>query len=174
MNYKKGIQLTDAPQIVLLLVFVSLIAIVGIKINDSLQTTDSGTITTAINETVALSNNSYTALTYSRALYITSLGNATETMGSANYTLLGNKTASSVQFLYSNGTGAAGGVAVDGNYWVYYTYDIPSEAYYAAGNSTTGIEQITSQLALVGLIVIMSVVITLLWGSFKFGNQGSM
>ena len=38
--------------------------------------------------------------------------------------------------------------------------------YDAAQNSTLGIAQITSQLTLVGLIIIMAIVISLLWGSF--------
>lgn len=34
------------------------------------------------------------------------------------------------------------------------------------GNSTLGIQQITQQMTLVGLIVVMSIVIGLLWSSF--------
>ena len=35
-----------------------------------------------------------------------------------------------------------------------------------AGNASLGIQQITSQLTLVGLIVVMAIVIGLLWSSF--------
>ena len=41
-------------------------------------------------------------------------------------------------------------------------------------NASLGIAQITSQLSLVGLIVIMSIVIGVLWSSFRFGGEGGM
>ena len=41
-------------------------------------------------------------------------------------------------------------------------------------NASAGIAQITSQLSLVGLIVIMAIVIGVLWSSFRFGGQGGM
>jgi hypothetical protein len=41
-------------------------------------------------------------------------------------------------------------------------------------NATAGIAQITSQLSLVGLIVIMAIVIGVLWSSFRFGGAGGM
>jgi hypothetical protein len=41
-------------------------------------------------------------------------------------------------------------------------------------NATNGIAQITSQLSLVGLIVIMAIVIGVLWSSFRFGGSGGM
>ena len=41
-----------------------------------------------------------------------------------------------------------------------------SSAYLAVENSTAGIQQVTSQLSLVGLIVIMAIVIGVLWTSF--------
>lgn len=42
------------------------------------------------------------------------------------------------------------------------------------GNGTLGIQQITSQMTLVGLIVVMSIVIGLLWSSFggMLGGRG--
>jgi hypothetical protein len=46
--------------------------------------------------------------------------------------------------------------------------------YTAAGNASLGISQITSQLSLVGLIVIMAIVIGVLWSSFRFGGSGGM
>lgn len=45
-------------------------------------------------------------------------------------------------------------------------YSAGDAVYDAAQNSTLGIAQVTSQLTLVGLIVIMSIVIGLLWTSF--------
>lgn len=44
----------------------------------------------------------------------------------------------------------------------------------AAANASAGISQITSQLSLVGLIVIMAIVIGVLWSSFRFGGQGGI
>jgi hypothetical protein len=44
----------------------------------------------------------------------------------------------------------------------------------AAGNASGGISQITTQLPLVGLIVIMAIVIGVLWSSFRFGGSGGM
>jgi hypothetical protein len=92
MQYKKGMQLGDAPGAVLMLVFIGLMAVVGQKI-----------------------------LT---AMYIgTTAGDV------VNLTLV---------------------------------------------NATNGITQVTTQLPLVGLIVIMAIVIGVLWSSFRFGGAGGM
>lgn len=45
-------------------------------------------------------------------------------------------------------------------------YSAGNAVYDAAQNSTLGIQQITSQMTLVGLIVVMAIVIGLLWSSF--------
>ena len=44
------------------------------------------------------------------------------------------------------------------------------------GNASLGIQQITSQMTLVGLIVVMAIVISLLWGSFggMMGGTGGV
>ena len=84
MKARKGMTLSAAPMAVLAIVFVALVAVVGVKINTQLQSGESST----------------------------------------------------------------------------------SNVYLAAENSTAGINQITSQLTLVGLIVIMAVVIGVLWSSF--------
>ena len=99
MHFKKGITLGEAPQVVLTMVFIALIAIVGQKIMTATQVGEYVGNDTVINTTTA--------------------------------------------------------------------------AYAAAGNTSLGIAQITSQLSLVGLIVIMAIVIGVLWSSFRFGgNQG--
>ena len=41
-----------------------------------------------------------------------------------------------------------------------------SDVYLAAANVSDGIEQVTTNLTLVGLIVIMAIVIGVLWGAF--------
>lgn len=54
-------------------------------------------------------------------------------------------------------------------------YSAGDAIYDAAQNSTVGIAQITSQLTLVGLIIVMSIVIGLLWSSFggmMMGGRG--
>jgi len=84
MRTKKGLSLGAAPMAVLSIVFIALVAVVGVKINTQLQVGESAT----------------------------------------------------------------------------------GSVYLAAQNSTLGIQQITSQLTLVGLIVIMSIVIGVLWTSF--------
>jgi hypothetical protein len=92
MFFKKGMQLGDAPQAVMLIVFIGLMAVVGQKILTSMAVGEG--ITSVINHTAA--------------------------------------------------------------------------------NASLGISQITSQLSLVGLIVIMAIVIGVLWSSFRFGGQGGI
>ena len=41
-------------------------------------------------------------------------------------------------------------------------------------NASNGITQIASQLSLLGLIIVMSIVIGVLWSSFRFSGQGGM
>lgn len=51
-----------------------------------------------------------------------------------------------------------------------------TSTYLAIENSTAGIQQVTSQLSLIGLIVIMAVVIGVLWASFggMFSRGGGL
>ena len=51
-----------------------------------------------------------------------------------------------------------------------------SDVNVTVGNATAGINQVVSQLSLVGLIVIMAVVIGVLWSSFggAFGSGGGI
>lgn len=53
-------------------------------------------------------------------------------------------------------------------------YSAGDAVYDAAQNSTLGIGQITSQMTLVGLIIVMSIVIGLLWSSFGGMVAGRM
>lgn len=103
MKSRKGLALSAAPAAVLMLVFIGLLVVVGIKINNALLTDEYEGNTTVMN--------------WSRP------------------------------------------------------------AYYAAQNTTAGLNQIVSQLSLVGLIVVMAIVIGVLWTSFgglSFGNAGGI
>lgn len=168
--YKKGLSLAAGATAVLLIIIIGVTAVVGISINSQIQSQGISYTQTGVNETsVAFTNNTYSALAVPYAISITSIGNASMTIGSANYTLLANTSASSVQMLYYNSTSTVPENAtgfLNGNYWVMYDYNLPNDAYRAAGNSTLGIQQVTSQMTLVGLIVVMAIVIGLLWSSF--------
>ena len=84
MQYRKGITLMEAPMAVLTIVFLALVAVVGVKIAVQLQTGEA----------------------------------------------------------------------------------VTSATYLTAANVTAGIQQITSQLTLIGLIIGLAIVIRILWGSF--------
>jgi len=160
MKTKKGLSLNQAPMAVMMIVFIGLIAVVGITINTQLR--DSSWTSATHNETIAIANNTATSLAFPRALSISSLGNVTYTVGSANYTLASTESTSTVTVVYSD----SAGVWASGNYWVVYEYKNIDSAYSAADNSTKGIQNITDQLSLIGLIIIMSIVIGILWTSF--------
>lgn len=51
-----------------------------------------------------------------------------------------------------------------------------SDVNVTVGNATAGINQVVSQLSLVGLIVVMAIVIGVLWSSFggMFGSGGGL
>ena len=49
-----------------------------------------------------------------------------------------------------------------------------SDVYLAAANGSAGISEVTSQLTLVGLIIIMAIVIGLLFSAFRFGGSGGV
>ena len=173
MKIKKGLALGQAPLVVMMIVFIGLISFTAIKINDTIKEDVSiGLTSTTYNETVALVNNTYTALTYPRITSIYNIGNATETILAANYSASLNNTGSSIYLYYSNGTGTPGGLSVDGNYWVYYTYNAPNDMYYGATNSTEGVNSIINQMTLIGLIVVMAIVIGVLWGTFRLSAGG--
>ena len=153
---------------VLVIVLVGIIAVVGMQINTSMA--EGELVSTTNNETVTLGNSTTTALSYPHATSLTSVGNATGTIGSGNFTIAGDKRGSTI-------TTTGYPEFATGSYWVVYTYGRTNDAYYAAENSTAGMENITGQLSLIGLIIIMAAVIALLWGSFSgmlSGNQGGL
>lgn len=164
MKYKKGFGLAELPAAVLILIIVGSFVIVGTTLNDSLKATKT-TERIANQTSVAFTNNTRTVLTYPWITSI-SIGNMTGTILSANYTLTSNTSSSSVLLRYSRGPGPAGEVKVNGNYWVYYTWTDPQDAYYAAENSSLGLLEITDNMRLLGLIIIMGAVISILLASF--------
>ena len=94
---------------------------------------------------------------------ITSLGNASMTIGSANYSLSSAKTGSSVTVTYSD---AASGTWSTGSYWAVIVYNELNPTGQAMRNSTEGPMEITENLELLGLIIILGAVMAVLLMSF--------
>lgn len=166
MYKKNGLDLVAGASSVLLIVIIGVVAVVGININTQLESISLDQ--TRVNETVTITNNTYNALNGDGAVAIYTIGNTTwninTTVGSGNWTVFSNITGSSFNFVYSS-EGSVG-TFVDGSYWVSYDYMQENNAYRAATNTTRGVQQVTQQLTLVGLIVVLSIVIGLLWSSF--------
>ena len=164
---KNGLTLAAGAAAVMLILVIGVTAVVGISINNQMQTNLYSQVSIVNESQAGWANNTYEALTNSYAISVTEVINSTLVIGSGNYTLLGNVSGSSI-WMHFNGT--SDGVNADnfqtGDYNVSYTYYSPTDATRAAANSTLGIQQITSQLTLVGLIVVMAIVIGLLFGAF--------
>ena len=157
---------------ILMLVLIGLVAMVGFKINDSVNSSNDQFIL-GINssETLTLTNDTYVATGQRFGYSIASMYNATQTF-SANYSIIGNASGSMFKYTMHNGTSGM----LAGDYVVSYYYKIPRSSYYTMQNSTGGLNQFTQNLSLVALIVIMSIVIGLLWTSFggMLGSSGTV
>ena len=163
MKNRKGVTLSQAPMAVLTLVFIGLLIIVGAKIFTQVDTTsyDSSVI---VNETITTwTNNTYEPLARQWATGISSISNTTNVIGSGNYTLLANESASAILIQYSD---AANNAWLAGSYNVSYPYNYRTQAYYDSQNATGGLENISTQMTLIGLIIGLAIVIRILWGSF--------
>lgn len=168
MDTKKSLSLMVLPTAIILFVIIGMLVGIGADINDTIE--DSKGFTTWYkNDTVAATNNTYLALTQKYAVSIVSAGNASAAGGYelGNFTVLANKSASSVAF-----TGWPEFTAGQ-NIWVYYSYNAETYTANALRNSTQGLNEVSSNSQLLGLILIMGAVITILLGSFGTFMRGS-
>ena len=177
---RKGIALAAAPAVVMMFVILSVVSIVGININEQFKQDSSFyTVGTKMNESVTWSaNGTYKGLTNPYAIDIVEIRNSTDVMYntssqySSNATLLSNYSASSIRMHWTSGI--AGDVYYVGAYSVWYHYYVPTDSLLASVNSTNGIQQITQNQELIGIVVIMAIVVGILLASFAFRPEGSL
>ena len=166
----KGLGVNELPTLALAIIIIGVVVVVGISINDGLQ--ESEFTTRYYNDTsVSTTNNTYLSIDVANVKGIVSAGNSSSpytAIGTGNFTtIVSNESTTTSSVLFSGWNGYTAGQTN----WVYVTYEVPNDANLAARNSTTGVEQISTQLSLVGLIVVMAVIIGILWTSFGFRNS---
>jgi hypothetical protein len=173
MNCKNGIELSTLPQIVLVLVFIGLVSVVSLNINNAMETTSYDTVSILNESHTTFTNNTYQAFTGCRVA--TGLIDVHNTSGSifsnANYTINTGEYGSSIKPYIVQLT-TAGYSA--GTYSVSYYCNQDNIITLSVRNSTGSIQVITQQLPLLGLIIIMSLVIAILWSSLRIGKSGEM
>ena len=110
------------------------------------------------NETItSWANNTGKSLTYPLVTSITSIGNATYTVGSGNYTLTSDSNAASVTMIYID----SAGTWATGDYWVSYTYDAKSVAYNSTDDGLDAVGDVSGWLSIIVIIMIAVFIIYL-------------
>ena len=170
--HRKGISLGAAPMVVMTLIMLSVVSVVGLQLNDVLQG-DAGqnNLYTKQNESLtSWTNGTYKTLTNAYAIDLIEIRNSTDVIYnksseySSNATLAANRTASAIRVHWTSGI--SGTVWKVDSYDVWYQYYGANDAGLASGNATKGISEITGNLSLVGIMVIMAIVIGLLFAVF--------
>jgi hypothetical protein len=117
------------------------------------------------NETItSWTNNTYKAITYYRGVTgITSIGNATFTLGSGNYTFYGNSTGASVLMHYGALAPNTGyNASASPGYWVVYDYSTDTDASDLLDSSNDSLGVIGDWLGILAIVIVAVVVLGLI------------
>lgn len=168
----KGYSMADALGALMILIVVGMFIVIGVQLNDGMVS-DQYTSTAVTNESHALVNGTAAALTHDYCSAITQVGNATITVGSANYSCTGSKDGSTitVTMVTSSNDDIFGGT-----YNVSYSYNNPDNSKIVGDNATLGIMEVATNMELFGLIIIMGIIVSILFVAFGgfMGKSGGI
>ena len=156
---KSALPVGDLGQYATALVIVGIMIGLGTIILWQVDDTNAVSPITYANESVALVNSTYTALTYPRGLEITAITNATAGAGDptyTNFTLLTNRTGTAIYPDPAQGEGWTG------TYYVQYTYSADSDASDALINASDGLGVFGDWLVIIAIVIVAVVVLTLI------------
>jgi hypothetical protein len=158
---KSEIPVGNLGQYATLLVVIGITLSIGMLILTTMYNTESMSPVTSYNQTVTLTNGTYTTLTNERGVAITSVGNATKiwSVGTTNFTMLANTSSTQIK---PTPVGWGATVFKSDSYWVVYTYQSETTASEAltAANSSVGI--FGDWLVIIAIVIVAVVVLSLI------------